>query len=335
MDNTWNPGRLLRLSGSYWEVCTLHTGVKLEVFTLLSSGPQGAEALCHALKGDLRGVVALLDALSAMGLLVKKEGLYGNTRGAEDFLVKDAPGYVGYMILHHHFLMDPWNRMSEAVLTGRSVDSSLSGATEEAERESFLMGMFNIASAVAPGVAKALDLSGCDRLLDFGGGPGTFAIHLCMEHLHLQAEVYDLPTTRPFAEKTIARYGLEGRIGFRDFNFHEDSLPEPESFDAVWISHILHGEGPEDAQNVVVKALEALKPGGRIFIHDFILTDDRTSPLFAALFSINMLVATDRGQSYSEKEVRMMLQAAGAGSIRRLAYKGPTESGILMGIKAG
>ena len=334
MENTWNPGSLLRLSGSYWQVCTLHTGVKLEVFTLLSSGPQGAEALCHALKGDLRGVVALLDALCAMGLLVKKEGLYANSPAAEQFLVKEAPGYVGYMILHHHFLMDPWNRMSEAVLTGRPVETRISGATEEAERESVLMGMFNIASATAPGVAKALDLSGCHRLLDFGGGPGTFAIHLCMENSHLQAEVYDLPTTRPFAEKIIARYGLECRIGFRDFNFHEDHLPEPESFDAVWISHILHGEGPEDAQGVVTKAMGALKSGGRIFIHDFILEDLRTAPLFAALFSINMLVATDAGQSYSESEIRMMLEKAGASGIHRLAYKGPTESGILVGIKA-
>ncbi|TYT73969.1 methyltransferase [Desulfobotulus mexicanus] len=332
-ESSWNPGTLLRLSGSYWQVCTLHTGVKLEIFTLLSKGPASARDLCHAMKGDLRGVVALLDALSAMELLEKKDSLYANTPAAEAFLVKDAPAYVGYMILHHHFLMDSWNRMSESVLSGKPVDSSLDGVTEEAERESFLMGMFNIASATAPGVAKALDLSGCRRLLDFGGGPGTFAIHFCMENKDLTADVYDLPTTRPFAEKIIARYGLEGRMAFKDFNFHTDSVAEPEAFDAVWISHILHGENPEDAQRLVVKAMSALKPGGRIFIHDFILEDLRTAPLFAALFSINMLVATDGGQSYSESEIREMLENAGASEIRRLPYKGPTESGILMGIK--
>ena len=72
------------------------------------------------------------------------------------------------------------------------------------------MGMFNLASLLAPRIAQAIDLSGCRRLLDLGGGPGTYAIHFCLANPGLSAVVYDLPTTRSFAEETIARFDLSG-----------------------------------------------------------------------------------------------------------------------------
>lgn len=33
----WNPGSLLEISGFYWKTCTLHTGVKLDIFTAIGS----------------------------------------------------------------------------------------------------------------------------------------------------------------------------------------------------------------------------------------------------------------------------------------------------------
>ena len=57
------------------------------------------------------------------------------------------------------------------------------------------------------------------RLLDLGGGPGTYAIHFCMHNPGLTAVVYDLATTQPFAEKIIKRFGMEDRVEFvhRDY----------------------------------------------------------------------------------------------------------------------
>ena len=76
------------------------------------------------------------------------------------------------------------------------------------------MGMFNMAMNTAPRLVPLADLSGRRRLLDLGGGPGTYAIHFCRHNPDLQATVFDLPTTRPFALKTIERFGLGDRVGF-------------------------------------------------------------------------------------------------------------------------
>ena len=191
------------------------------------------------------------------------------------------------------------------------------------------MGMFNNAMLLAPRLVKEFDLSGRRHLLDLGGGPGTYAIQFCLNNPNLKATVYDLPTTRPFAEKTIAGFGLSNRIDFIDGNYVDGELKG--CYDAVWMSHILHAEGPETCRSMIQKAVSVLEPGGIIMIHDFILNNTKDNPLFPTLFSLNMLVATDKGQSYSEQEIIDMLASCGAKELQRSSFCGPMESGVIFG----
>ena len=318
----------MAVSGAYWQTCTLHAGVKLGIFTLMGDQPHTAEALAQKSGADLRGITMLLNALAAMGLLVKTDNAYANSQAAATFLSKESKAYLGHMIMHHHHLVESWGRLDEAVTTGKPVRGRASLADPQ-RRESFLMGMFNNAMLQAPAVVKAVDLSNRRHLLDLGGGPGTYAIHFCQANPDLRATIYDLPTTRPFAEKTVARFGLADRIDFVDGDYV--AAPVPGTYDAVWMSHILHGEGPDDCQRIVDKAVSALAPGGLIAIQDFILDDTEDGPLFAALFSLNMLAGTDQGQAYSQSQITGMLTGAGVGQVQRLDFRGPTDSGILAG----
>ena len=139
-----------------------------------------------------------------------------------------------------------------------------------------------------------------------------------------------MPTTRPFAQKTVERYGLTDRIRFQAGSFLED--PVGGSYDVVWLSHILHGEAPEDCQEIIQKAVSALMPGGMILIHEFILDNDKTGPLFPALFSLNMLLGTPSGQAYSEQELMDMLKRCSVRDIHRIFFESPNDSGIVVGI---
>jgi len=324
----WNPGTLLETSGYYWRTCTLHAAVRLDIFTVIGTGGKTARQVSDELKADLRGLTMLLNALSALQLLKKDGDIYLNTEPAEMFLSKSSDRYIGFMIMHHYHLLESWYHMPEAILSGKPTRERSSFSDEE-RRESFLMGMFNIGMATAPKVAKEINLTGCTRLLDMGGGPGTFAIHFCMANPDLEAVVFDLETTRPFAEKTIARFSLEDRVKFFPGDFTTDTPQEGEPFDAAWLSHVLHGEGPDQARKVIAHAIKALKPGSRIFIHEFILDDTFDGPLFPALFSLNMFLGTPQGQSYSQQQLSDMLTAFGCTDITRHSFVGPTQSGIL------
>jgi len=323
----WTAGKLLGVSGGYWQAFVLHAAVKMDVFSRVGDEGIAAEALAAKLACDKRALGMLLNALTAMGLLTKKGSLYNNTTAVKTLLVRSSPRYVGHMIMHHHHLVQPWYHLAEAVKTGGPVEGAR--VPEEERRESFLMGMFNTAMATAPGIAKEVDLRGRKHLLDLGGGPGTYAIHFCRENPELRATVFDLPTTEPFARKTIERFGLSDRVDFVPGNFIKDEIPG--RYDVAWLSHILHGEGPAGCRTIIQKAAGALEPGGLCLIHDFILHNDFDGPFFPALFSLNMLVNTEHGQAYSEAQIREMMEKAGLRNLRRLSFAGPTESGIIAG----
>jgi hypothetical protein len=82
---------------------------------------------------------------------------------------------------------------------------------------------------------------------------------------------------------------------------------------------------------MIQKAVGALAPGGMIIIHDFILNNRMDGPLFPALFSLNMLLGTESGQSYSEDQIIDMLADAGVKDTRRIAVQSPNDSGIIVG----
>ncbi len=327
----WTAAELLKLSGSYWSACALHAGVKLDLFTSLSQQNLTAAELASRLDLSRRGLKMLLDALTALELLTKKGDCYAATTFAGQFLDRSAPGYLGHIILHHHHLMESWSHLDEAVASGVPVRKSVSHDAEEAERKCFLLGMFDLAMLIAPRVVEELDLSGRRRLLDLGGGPGTYAIHFCRQYPQLRAVIFDLPTTRPIAEQTLDRFGMVGRIQFEAGDFQSDPLPG--SFDVAWLSHVLHGEGMQGCTNLLEKAVAALEPGGLLLVQEFILEADRAAPLFPALFSLNMLLVTPRGQAYSETELRVLLQNAGLEQIERMPVELPNGAGILAGRK--
>lgn len=325
----WDAGKLLALSGQYWHTCTLHAGVKLGIFSQIDEDQVSARELAEQIGVDERGVTALLNALSAMGLLVKTGSRYANTPESWDLLVRHSPHYIGFMIMHHHHLVEPWSRLDEAVRSGHSLSGKV--VHDDDSRESFLMGMFNMAMAIAPQVSREIDLKGKTRFLDLGGGPGTYAIYFCLANPELSGTVADLPTTRPFAERTIARFKLSDRIRFMPCDYLNDEVLG--TYDVAWLSHILHGEGPDDCEMMIKKAVAALAEGGSLFVHEFILNNTADGPLFPALFYLNMLINTEKGRSYTEGQLREMMENAGLHHIERLPFKGPTDSGIMVGIK--
>jgi len=140
----WNPGQILELSGYYWKTCTLHAGVKLDVFTAIGQESLGAADIARKLNADDRALMLLLNALTAMNLLLKSDGKYTNTPAGLTFLSKASPQYLGFMIMHHHHLVESWSQLDQAVRSGHPVRGRASFGDEE-KRESFLMGMFNIA----------------------------------------------------------------------------------------------------------------------------------------------------------------------------------------------
>ena len=78
MDKDLSPAGIIQLGVGFWGPKTLLGAVELEVFTELAKGPLDAESLRRRLRLDPRAR-DFFDALAALRMLEKKDGLYSNT----------------------------------------------------------------------------------------------------------------------------------------------------------------------------------------------------------------------------------------------------------------
>jgi hypothetical protein len=254
-----------------------------------------------------------------MGLLTKDASGYANTEASRSIPVF---GFGSLHWVHHPASPSPDGIMGQAA--GGDYERKTDPPARPGERHGAAAGIPD--GNVQPGHAigthgwcPLLIFPECHTLLDLGGGPGTYAIHFCRQYPGLTATVMDLPTTRPFAENTIRKLGMEDRVCFVPGDFLQDDIPG--RYDAVWMSHILHGESASGCRRIIDKAASCLNPGARIaVVHEFILDDTRDKPLFPALFSLNMLLATEGGRAYSQSQISGMLETAGTGGCSAVGF---------------
>jgi ubiquinone/menaquinone biosynthesis C-methylase UbiE len=275
------------------------TANNLKIFDNLKKASSATE-IAEKLNIDPRATEIVLDALTGIGLVSKsRTGRYRNTPESNRYLVKGARLYQGDIIKHASTMWQNFSALDDVVRTGRP-------ARRGFDHESFIMGMHNLTVFRTESLAKALGLKGIKKMLDLGGGPGTNA--MAMAKKGIQSTVFDLPETINIAKKVARRDGVKG-IRFIAGDFHVDSIGS--GYDLILLSQIFHAFSAEENIALLRKCNTAVNLGGKVVVQDFPINDNRTSPPHSALFSVNMLVGTERGRCYSPKEIKRWLSETG------------------------
>jgi len=293
-----------RISGGFRATRVLLTANNLQVFEHVGKGVAAPE-LAKILMTDPRATGILLDAVASLGLLRKSRGIYRLTAMAKQFLLPESPWYQGDMLRHLDTLWQTWSGLDEVVKTG------MPNRSGNRNHDVFIRAMHNNAVLRAVNVLKALDLRGVKRALDLGGGPGTYGIELAKRGI--EVTLFDLPDTVEIAREMIQKAGVKN-ITFRGGDFHFDDIGN--GYDLVLLSQVLHSHSPLESLALLGKVFDALAPKGTIAIHEFALAEDRASPVLGALFSVNMLVNTAEGRSYTAREIKGWLSKTGFGRIK-------------------
>lgn len=316
------PDELLRSVRGYQESRILLTALELDVFTAVD-GAATAEQVATARGLDVRGARLLLNALVALGLLHKKEGVFANGPVAVRYLAADSKDDARDALKHNLALWNRWSTLTEAVRAGHAVTATEPATRPDIWTVPFIAAMHRNAALRAPVVVRAVGAGNVRRMLDVGGGSGAYGIAFAQANPALQAEVFDLPSVVPIATQHISAAGLGERVRTRTGDLRKDAFGA--GYDLLLLSAICHMLGPEENEDLLRRAHAALGPGGRVVVQDFLLEEDGTSPAHAALFALNMLVGTPAGSSYSEAEYREWLEAAGFSHLQRVRLGGPTD----------
>jgi len=187
----------------------------------------------------------------------------------------------------------------------------------------FVEDIFPIHYPAARRVAEVLGVSNATApvsVLDLAAGSGVWSIALAQQSPHVHVTAVDWPGVIPITRRVTARVGVADRFQFVAGDLLDVSFGGGHA--VATLGHILHSEGEARSRRLLKKALGALAPGGMIVIAEILVNADRTAPLPALLFSLNMLVNSDQGDTFSWAEISAWLSDAGFRDVRTVEAPG-------------
>lgn len=322
------PDDLQQMIAGFRESRVLLTAIELDVFSVVGQGAT-AQQVAGKLHTDMRATEMLLNALVSLETLLKTDGVFHISSVAARYLAEGGQNDLRLSLMHSVNLWHRWSTLTDCVRKGTSVTHRPIADRDQDSTKAFIAAMHSNAAARAAVVTDAVETSGITRMLDVGGGSGAYSIAFARANQNLRSVIFDLPAVVPLAQKYVQEAGLSDRIATQTGDMHVDSLGT--GYDLVFISAICHMNSPEENVALFVKAFKALKSGGRVVMQDFILNRDKTSPRQAALFSLNMLVGTVSGASYSEDEYIKWMQQVGFQKVQGIKLPGITD--LVVGTK--
>lgn len=330
------PDNIMQLGMGFWASKTLLSAVELGVFTELAMGPADLLTLQTKLKLHPRAARDFLDALVALGLLERDDGIYRNSPDTDLFLDKAKPPYIGGILeMANARLYGFWGSLTEALRTGepqnegKHSEDFFAAIYAEPERLSgFLKAMSGISAGAAQAIAAKFDWSRYTTFADVGAAQGMVPVVVARAHPHLHAIGFDLPAVQPIFDEFVAQQGLTERIRFQAGSFFDGPMPNA---DVIVMGHILHDWDLAEKTLLVQKAFAALPKGGALIVYDAVIDDERRKNAFGLLMSLNMLIETRGGFDYTGADCQTWMREAGFVSTRVESLLGPDS--MVVGFK--
>jgi ubiquinone/menaquinone biosynthesis C-methylase UbiE len=312
---------LSRLSRGYMSSRIFLTSLELGIFSCIGTEKLRSTDIARELRINERAARVLLNALAGMELLRKSGDLYSNIREVYAYLDPGSPDYKGGSFFHDTALWDAWSQLTEIARSGECVREGLPNM----RWQSLAGAMQDQARVRAATVANAVECTDGMRMLDLGGGPGSYAIAFADRYTGLIVDLLERDSDAlKTAREQIFRHGLQERINIIRGNFFEDDLGE--GYDIILLSSILCILGKEQNISLLGKVRDSLAEGGRIVVLDLEIDESGTRPVEAAIFSVHMMVTTHHGRLYSHNEVRDWLHQTGF----RNVVKVPVERSLCL-----
>ncbi len=334
-DTDVSPQKLRQMVFGFAPAIMLDTAVQLRFFDVLSSGPLTGADVAQQCQTSPRGTQRLLDALCSLEFLRKEGGRYALVPEAASFLVRSSPSFVGSFIRHNvHTLLPAWQQLETVVRTGKPAKTLDRQQEGGAFFHEFAPALFALSQSAARALAEAILRergSGPMRVLDIGAGSAVFGIALATANPKARVTATDWREVLDVARDFARDWDVLDRFSFVDGDLFESDFGS--GFDVATLGNILHMEGPERCQTLIRKVYGALAPGGTIAIIEYVPDDDRTGQPMHLIFAVNMLVNTVEGDTYTFREIKQWLLAAGFDNVRRVDT--PTPSPAILADKPG
>jgi len=314
------PDRIMELGHGFRASKALLSAIELGTFTELAAGPLDLEALRRRLGMHERGARDFLDALVALGMLVRdNDGRYANAAETDLYLDRNKPTYVGGLLERFNARDYAfWGSLTAALRTGKPQCEQDAASYESlyADRRSlelFASGMTANTRPVANALANSFPWANAATFIDIGTSQGCLPVQIAQSHPHLTGGGFDLPQLTPLFESYVGKHGLSTRLRFYAGDFFKDPLP---GADVLVLGRVLHNWDLATKKMLLTKVHDALPPGGALIVYERLIDDARRVHAAGLLSSLQMLLASTGGFDFTGADCTGWMREAGFRDIR-------------------
>jgi ubiquinone/menaquinone biosynthesis C-methylase UbiE len=326
-DEPVTPERLMELSFAYAPPLIISAAVSNRVFDSLESGAKTSEQVAEETGASKRALRILMNALVGLYLLKKdRQGKYSLTQESASFLLSSTLGtHAGFFGSIAPQIISRWLGLSDIVREGRPAVA----VNQETEGTEFFSQLVERIIPMSYPPAKKLGdhlkvgkTKNEIRVLDIGSGSGIWGIALAQKSPQVHVTAVDWAGMIPTTKRITQRFGVSHHFSYVESDMFEANFGS--GYDVATLGHILHSEGEDRSRQLLAKTFRALKSGGTIAIAEWLVNDDRTKPLPSLMFAVQMLVNTEKGDTFSFNEIKNWLEEAGFKKVRKLDAPGPS-----------
>ncbi|MFI6265042.1 methyltransferase [Micromonospora sp. NPDC051006] len=292
--------------------------VAAEVGLFAAIPPEGATASGIAERCGIpaRSARALADLLVATGLLEHDGECYRNAADTEAFLAGRGPLDMRPMLTYWDTVSySAWARASTAFRTRQGVRGDLTEAQVQAYESSVAL----VTAETAVDLAEAYDFGPHRRVLDIGGGIGTFVKPILGAHPQLTATLLDLPEVVNVAREQLAADAFADRLDLVGADVFVDALPD--GHDVLIVANFLHLFSPERNTELLTRLRDVVAPQGRLLLVDW--WRDPSAPHPATRLGGGEFLMISGGDTYEAGEAAQWLDATGWRQVAHLPLAAP------------
>lgn len=316
------PEPIFQVANGFMAAKYLFVANEVGLFQKLAERPAALDELSDRIGIPRRTTRILADAMVALGFVERSGEQYLNGSVVSAFLSGRSPNDLTPFLRYLNRLNYPmWMRLEEAVRTGRALFGEFQLTKEE--QQIYSEGIEALTAGQANALAANYDFSQHRRVLDLGGGTGSFLIAVLSRHNNLQGTLFELPTAAAIMRERLSSSALASRIRVVEGDFFKAQIPG--DHDAVIVANVLHLFSSERNLDLLRSIREFVPDGARLLSVDLWTDPTHTEPLFAALMAGAFLLRTGEGDVYSEQEVRGWLTASGWRPLDRTPLAGPAS----------
>ncbi len=314
------PDAIFQVAMGFMASKHLFVANEVGLFTALAAGPATLEQLAERAGVPSRTARVVADAMVALGFLESVQNTYRNGAVADAFLSGRGPMNVGPLLRFWNAISYPtWLGLEHAVRTGEPTRGDLTPELQSV----FSEGVEAFTAGAAHALASVYDFSRHRRLLDVGGGTGSFLAMILSSNSGLEGTLFELPDVSTIAASKLASSAVAERVSVVAGDLTADELPG--GHDAVLLANVVHYFLPEENLNLVRRVRAAVEPGARLLLVDFWTDPTHTQPVPAALMAGEFLSMVG-GDVYSEEEMNGWLSDAGWRPLEMLPLAGPQSA---------